>query len=111
MRRREVIAGIAAGAWPLCTNAQQADKVRRVGVVLQLAQGDPGAEERQRVLEEALAELGWRTGQNIDVIYRFSTSNAERIRHAAELVALAPDVIMAFGSGIGPMLQATRTIP
>ena len=114
MRRREVIAGLgcAAVAWPLCTNAQQADKVRRVGVVLQLAQGDPGAEERQRVFEEALAELGWRTGQNIDVIYRFSTSNAERIRHAAELVALAPDVITIVGSAaIGPMLQATRTIP
>ena len=64
------------------------------------------------MLEEALAELGWRTGQNVVVLYRFSTSNAERIRHAAELVALAPDVIMAVGSAaVGPMLQATRTIP
>ena len=64
------------------------------------------------MLEEALAELGWRTGRNIDVIYRFTTSNADRIRHAAELVALAPDVIMAVGSAaVGPMLQATRTIP
>ncbi len=64
------------------------------------------------MLEEALAELGWRTGQNVDVIYRFTTSNAERIRQAAELVALAPDVIMAVGSAaVGPMLQATRTIP
>src|SRR3954447_24495799 len=99
MRRREVLALLSSvAAWPLCTNAQQADKVRRVGVVLQLAQGDPGAEERQRVFEEALAELGWRTGQNIDVIYRFSTSNAERLRHAAELVALAPDVITVVGS-------------
>jgi putative ABC transport system substrate-binding protein len=113
MRRREFITVLGAWAtWPSGSRAQPADKVRRVGVLLQLAQDDPGAEERQRVLELALADMGWRPGQNLEVIYRFSTSNADRVRHAAEFVALAPDVIMAVGSAaVGPMLQATRTIP
>jgi putative ABC transport system substrate-binding protein len=64
------------------------------------------------VLEQTLAELGWTTGRNIEIKYRSATSNTERSRHAAELAALAPDVIMTVGSATnGPMLQATRTIP
>jgi putative ABC transport system substrate-binding protein len=86
--------------------------MRRVGVVLPLASGDREAEERKRVFERTLAELGWTTGRNLTVDYRSSTVISERGRHAAELVALAPDVIMTVGSAtVGPMLEATRTIP
>jgi putative ABC transport system substrate-binding protein len=113
MRRRAVVIGlVSAAAWPLCTNAQQADKPRRVGVVFPLASGDHESEERKRVFERALAELGWTTSRNVSIDYRFPTTNADRSLHAAELVALAPDVIMTVGSAsVAPVLQATRTIP
>ena len=113
MKRRAFITGLgAAAAWPLCASAQQPEKMRRVGAIMPLVEGDPEFSARKRVLEQTLAELGWTTGRNIEVEYRSATSNTERSRHAAELAALAPDVIMTVGSAtIGPMLQATRTIP
>ena len=113
MRRREFIAGIASAvAWPLSARAQQPERVRRVGAVLPLAEGDREGEERKTVFERALAQLGWTTGQNLYIDYRSSLTDAERTRDAAELVALAPDVIVTVGSStIGAIMQATRTIP
>jgi len=115
MRRREFIArlGGAAAAWPLVARAQQPpERMRRVGVVMPVAEGDRELEERKRVIERALADLGWTPGRNLQIDYRSSTTNAERSRHAAEFVAMAPDVIMIVGSaGVAPMLQATRIIP
>src|SRR3954470_21548565 len=113
MRRREVMAGIASAvAWPLSAHAQQPERVRRVGAVLPLAEGDREGEERKTVFERALAQLGWTAGQNLYIDYRSSLTDAERTRDAAELVALAPDVIVTVGSStVGAIMQATRTIP
>lgn len=113
MRRREVVAGIASAVvWPLSARAQQPERVRRVGAVLPLADGDREGEERKTVFERALAQLGWTTGQNLYIDYRSSLTDAERTRDAAALVALAPDVIVTVGSStIGAIMQATRTIP
>src|SRR3954454_18671184 len=113
MRRREVIALIGvAPAWPFCASAQQPDKIRLVAVVMPLTEGDREAEERKRVFERTLAGLGWAIGRNLRIDYRSATTNADRSRHAAEITALAPDVIMTVGSAtVAPILQATRTIP
>src|SRR3954447_15616239 len=112
-RRREAIAllcGVAA--WPLDARAQRPERVRRVGAVLPLAEGDREGEERKTVFERALAQLGWTAGQNLYIDYRSSLNDAERTRDAAELVALAPDVIVTVGSStVGAIMQATRTIP
>ena len=90
MRRREVVAGIASAVvWPLSARAQQPERVRRVGAVLPLADGDREGEERKTVFERALAQLGWTTGQNLYIDYRSSLTDAERTRDAAALVALA----------------------
>src|SRR3954452_25385549 len=95
MRRREVIALIGgAPAWPFCAGAQQPDKIRLVAVVMPLAEGDREAEERKRVFERTLAGLGWAIGRNLRIDYRSATTNTDRSRHAAEITALAPDVIM-----------------
>ena len=99
MRRREFIALLGgAAAWPLAARAQQPERVRRVGAVLPLRGGDREGEERKTVFERALAQLGWTTGQNLYIDYRSSLTDAERTRDAAELVALAPDVIVTVGS-------------
>jgi putative ABC transport system substrate-binding protein len=113
MRRREVIALIGgAPAWPFCASAQQPEKTRLVAVVMPLTEGDREAEERKRVFERTLAGLGWAIGRNLRIDYRSATTNADRSRHAAEITALAPDVIMTVGSAtVAPILQATRTIP
>jgi len=114
-RRREcmtLLGGVAA--WPLVARAQQADRMRRVGVIQTLAGDDP--EERIRIAAflRGLQELGWRDGRNVQIEYRWGVaSDADRIRRSvAELIAFAPDVILAPGSGVvGLLLQATRTVP
>ena len=113
MRRREVIALFGgAAAWPLSTNAQQAERMRRIGVLMPLAEGDRELEERKRVFEQTLVGLGWTTGRNVQIDYRSAITSVERSRHSAELAALAPDVIVTVGSAaVGPLLQATRTVP
>src|SRR4051812_7998997 len=113
MRRREFLGLIGgAAAWPPSARAQQPERMRRIGVVLPLAEGDREGEERKKVLERSLSQLGWRTGQNLHIDYRSSLTDVERNRDAAELVGLAPDVIMTVGSStVAPVLQATRTIP
>jgi putative ABC transport system substrate-binding protein len=115
MRRREFISllGGAAAAWPLATRAQQPERMRHIGVLTGLAADDPETQARNAVFLQSLQELGWTDGRNVRLEYRFAAGDAERIRrYAVELVALAPDVILASGAvNVGPLLQATRTVP
>ena len=115
MRRREFITllGGAAAAWPLAARAQQPERMRRIGVLLPAAADDAEFQARVGAFLQALALLGWTIGRNVRIDTRWATANAAEIRrHAAELAALAPDVILAHGaSTVGPLLQATRTVP
>jgi putative ABC transport system substrate-binding protein len=115
MRRREFITllGGAAAAWPLAARAQQAGRVRRIGVLVNLPADDPQAQVRNAALLQGLQQLGWTVGRNLRIDYRWGSGNADNVRKfAAELVALAPDVILAPGtSTLGPLLQATRAVP
>src|SRR5262245_54481589 len=115
MRRREFIPllGGAAAAWPLAARAQQRERMRRVGVLMSLAPDDPESPVRIGALLQGLQQLGWTDGRNVRIDYRWGAGDAERIRKSvAELVALAPDVILAHGrSLVGPLQQATRTVP
>ena len=113
MRRREFIAllGSAAATWPLATRAQE--RVRRIGVLLPATSDDPEYQALIGAFLQELALLGWTIGRNVRIDTRWTTANAVEIRrHTAELAALAPDVILAQGaSTVGPLLQATRTVP
>ena len=115
MRRREFITllGGAAAAWPLAARAQQGERMRRIGVLMSLAADDPEGQARIAAFLQALQQLGWTDGRNVRIDTRWAAGDADRIRrYAAELVALAPDVILASGaSTVGPLLQATRTVP
>ncbi|MFL6834190.1 MAG: ABC transporter substrate-binding protein [Xanthobacteraceae bacterium] len=114
MKRREFIALIGgAAAWPLAARAQESERVRRVGVLTNLAADDPEGQVRNTAFAQALAQLGWTVGHNLRIEHRWAAGDAERIRrYAAELVALAPDVILATGAaGVAPVLHATRTVP
>jgi putative ABC transport system substrate-binding protein len=117
MRRRSFITllggAAAASAWPLAAGAQQGDRVRRIGVLMNLAADDPESLRRVTALAQGLQEFGWTDGRNIQIDYRWGVGNAERYRnYAAELVALAPDVLLAADAPLLAMLQqATRTVP
>jgi ABC-type uncharacterized transport system substrate-binding protein len=113
--RRKFIAmlGGAAAAWPLVAHAQQAERMRRIGVLMGPAADDPEGQARATAFLQGLRQLGWTDGRNVLIDTRWAAGDAERIRkHVAELAALAPDVILAAGSAnAGPLLQATRTVP
>jgi putative tryptophan/tyrosine transport system substrate-binding protein len=114
MRRREFITLLGgATAWPLAARAQQAERLRKIGVLVNLPADDPQAQARNATFLQALQELGWTVGRNVRIDYRWGAGNADNTRKfAAELVALAPDVILAPGSSIlEPLLQATRAVP
>lgn len=115
MRRREFIKlfGPAAIAWPLATQAQQPEQVRLIGVLLPAKADDAVFQARLGVFLQELAILGWAIGRNMRIDVRWASADASEIRrHAAELVALKPDVILATGdSTMPPLLQATRTVP
>jgi putative ABC transport system substrate-binding protein len=115
MKRRQFIAllGGAAAAWPLAVRAQQAEHVRRIGVLVSIAPDDPEAQARVAAFIHELQQLGWADGRNLRIDIRWGAGDAERIRrYAAELVALAPNAILAVGGGaVGPLLQTTRTVP
>src|SRR5438093_556218 len=115
MKRREFITLLAGAAatWPLAARAQQAERMRRIGVLLPAAADDAEFQTRVGAFLQGLQELGWTIGRNVRLDTRWATSNAASIRkHAAELAALAPDAILAFGaSTVGPLLQETRTLP
>src|SRR5262245_39325347 len=114
MKRREVITLLGgAAAWPLAAHAQQPERMRRIGVLIPYAADDPEGQARIGAFLQGLQQLGWTEGRNVRIDYRWSAGDADRARrYAAELVALAPDVILASGaSHVGPLLQATRTVP
>ena len=102
-----------AAAWPLAARAQQQDAMRRLGVLLPVATDDAEFQTRVGAFLQALQQLGWTIGRNLEIEIRWATANADAIRrHAAELAALAPDVILAHGAPtLGPLLQVTRTVP
>jgi putative ABC transport system substrate-binding protein len=115
MKRREFITliGSAAVAWPLAVQAQQPERMRRIGVIVPFAADDSEAQGRVRAFLQELQQLGWTIGRNVRIDTRWTGGNANDIRkQAVELAALAPDVILAHGSSVvGPLLQATRTVP
>ena len=115
MRRRDFlgIVSVAAAAWPLDARAQQSERIRRIGVLSNLAADDPEGQARLAVFLRGLLELGWVDGRNVLVEVRWGAGEAGRIRrYAAELASLAPDVILATGaSTMGPLHLATRTVP
>jgi putative ABC transport system substrate-binding protein len=114
MKRREFIALIGgAAAWPLAAGAQQGRRMRRVGALMPYAANDPHAQARNAAFLQGLQQLGWTVGTNVQIDYRWSAGNEDDTRkYAAELIALAPDVIFASGSAaVGPLQRATRTVP
>jgi putative ABC transport system substrate-binding protein len=114
MRRRDFITLLgAASAWPLAARAQQSERVRRIGIILPASADDRDFQAWVAAFLQTLAELGWSVGRNLQIDMHWATAHAAEIRrHAAELAAHAPDVILTSGtSTVGPMLQATRTIP
>jgi putative tryptophan/tyrosine transport system substrate-binding protein len=114
MRRREFITLLGgAAAWPLAAHAQQGERVRRIGVLNPAAADDAVFQARIGAFQQELALLGWSIGRNVRIDIRWATTNAAEIRRqAAELIALAPDVILAAGDTTLPsLLQATRTVP
>jgi putative tryptophan/tyrosine transport system substrate-binding protein len=115
MRRREfikVIGGLAVG-WPLAAPAEQSERMPRIGVLMHLAADDPEGQARIGAFLQGLQEWGWAVGRNVRIEHRWAAGDAERTRkYAAELVALAPDVILAAGGAVvAPLLQATSTVP
>jgi len=114
-RRRHFITllGAAAAAWPLTARAQQPERMRRIGVLLPASSDDAEFQVRVGAFLQGLGQMGWIIGRNLRIDTRWATTNGADIRrHAAELVALVPDVILAHGvSTVGPLLQATRTVP
>jgi putative ABC transport system substrate-binding protein len=114
MRRREfikLVTGITV-AWPLAARGQQPVRVRRIGVLMSSAADDPDGQTRLTSFLQGLQEFGWSAGRNIRIEYRWAPGEADRRRYAAELVALAPDVIMASTSvSVAALQQATSTLP
>jgi putative ABC transport system substrate-binding protein len=114
MQRREFITLLGgAAAWPFPVRAQQADSTRRIGVLVSFSRDNPDGQARLAAFAKGLQELGWTDGRNIRIEYRWSGGDAERTRkYAAELVALAPGVILAGNtSTVGALQQASRTVP
>ena len=114
MQRREFITLLAGAtaAWPLAARAQQREHMRSVGVLTPFAAHDTEGQNRVTAFAQALQQLGWSVGQNVRLLYRWGDgTSATMQKYAAELVALAPDVILADSSAaVAPLLQATRTI-
>ena len=114
LRRREFVTLLGgAAAWPLAARAQQTERMRRIGVLMPSAEDDPEGQSRLRAFMQGLQQSGWTDGRNLRIDIRWGAGDAERIRrYAAELAALAPDVILAGAGAVIPsLLQATRTVP
>jgi putative ABC transport system substrate-binding protein len=114
MQRREFITLLGgAAAWPLAVRAQQPNRMRRIGVLMNAAADDPEFSRRLRAFVQELVQLGWVEGRNVRIDIRWGAGDTERIRkYGAELVALAPDVILAVSSAtVGPLLRGTRAVP
>jgi putative ABC transport system substrate-binding protein len=113
MRRRAFIAALCgAVAWPVAVRAQQPERLRRIGVLMNSAADDPDGQTRLTGFLQGLQEFGWSAGRNIRIEYRWAPGEAYRRRYAAELVALTPDVIMASTSvSVAALQQASSTVP
>jgi putative ABC transport system substrate-binding protein len=115
MRRREFITllGGAAAAWPLAAHAQQAERMRRIGVLMNTAADDPEGKARFAAFLQGLQQLGWTDGRNVRIDTRWGGGDTNRIRrYAAELVSLAPDVTLASATpAVAALQEATRTVP
>src|SRR5262245_61842406 len=108
MKRRQFVTplGGSVATWPLAAHAEQPERMRRVGVLLNLAADDPEALTRIAAFAQGLADLGWSIGRNLRIDYRWGAGDAERIRReAAELLAAAPDVVLASGNPSAAALQ------
>src|SRR5450830_1979620 len=114
MKRREFITLVGgAAAWPLAAHAQQPDRMRQIGVLLGIGENDPEAKDRVKAFRLGMRDLGWIEGRNVRIEYRFAANNRELIKqHVAELIRLAPDVIVENTSPvIAALHQATSSIP
>jgi putative tryptophan/tyrosine transport system substrate-binding protein len=115
VKRRDFIThlGGAAAGWPLAARAQQGGQMRRIGVLMAISADDAEAQARIAAFVQGLQQLGWTVGKNVRVDYRLAGIDADTLRkYAGELVALAPDVILAQSTpSIAVLLQATRTVP
>ena len=105
--------GGASAAWPLAARAQQPERVRKIGVLMHATSDEPESQARIVAFAQGLQEAGWSVGRNVRIETRWSTGDASRLRRdAAELVALAPDVVLAgVGATIPALLEASRTVP
>src|SRR5262245_2159112 len=116
MRRRQFLPGHGSGAiaWPLVARAQQPDRIRVIGVLVAGTADDPEHQARVEAFRQGLERLGWTDGRNVRFDVRWATTNADALRkHAAELAALAPDVIVSAAgtTTTAPLLEATRDLP
>jgi putative ABC transport system substrate-binding protein len=115
VKRRQFITliGGAAATWPLAAGAQQRERMRRIGVLMHLAADDPEGQRRVAAFLQGLQEAGWAVGRNVDIDMRWAAGEADRFRrYAMELIALAPDVILASATpSARAVQQATRTVP
>jgi putative ABC transport system substrate-binding protein len=115
LRRREFITlvGGAAATWPLAARAQQPERLRRIGVLMNRAADNPEGQDRLAAFHQGLQELGWGVGRNVRIETRWSEDNADRsVKHAAELVALAPDIVLASGTlAVTALQHISRTLP
>ena len=114
MQRREFITLLgSAAAWPTAARGQQSKRMRHIGVLLNITAEDAESQARLAAFAQGLQELGWAVGQNVQIDFRWAGGSADAIRkYAAELVALAPDVILAQSTAaVAPLIQSTQTIP
>src|SRR5437016_5486650 len=115
IKRRAFITllGGAAAAWPLAARAQQPERMRRIGLLMNRAANNPEGQARLAAFQQGLQQLGWIDGRNVRIDIRWGEDDADRERkYAAELVALAPDVILASGTlSVAAMQQASRSVP
>src|SRR5262245_57740674 len=115
MRRRDFIKGIAvsaAAAWPLLARGQQVDRARRIGVLMNLPENEPNGQARFAAFLQGMQQLGWADGRNLRIETRWGGNDATMRKNAVELVALAPEIIVAAGSGsMGPLMQISGTVP
>src|SRR5215472_6605042 len=115
MRRREFIAlvGSLPAVWPLTVRAQQPQRMRRVSVLLGVPENDPETKSRLRAFRLGMRDLGWVEGRNVQIEYRYAGTDRDTIKkHVAELIRLAPDVILANSTPVMALLRpATNTIP
>jgi putative ABC transport system substrate-binding protein len=107
MSRRQFITLLGgAAAWPLAAYAQQPQRIPQIGVLMGVAESDPGGQARIAAFQQGLADLGWTVGRNIHLEYRWAAGDIDRVRaYAAELVALAPEMLVGNGT---PALTALR---